>query len=88
MAALERDEFILYYQPVVSADPEKPISFEALLRWNHPSRGLIAPGAFDQIFGHEPFLARLHRPLPVSGRCTLINFALADFVVHSSKSRS
>jgi diguanylate cyclase (GGDEF)-like protein/PAS domain S-box-containing protein len=50
IAALESDEFVLFYQPVVSVDPDKPICFEALLRWDHPIRGLMAPGSFDQIF--------------------------------------
>jgi diguanylate cyclase (GGDEF)-like protein len=44
--ALENDEFELYYQPLVDLSTGKVCSFEALLRWNHPERGLIPPDAF------------------------------------------
>lgn len=44
--ALEREEFVLHYQPVVTADGQRLIGLEALVRWNHPSRGLLAPQAF------------------------------------------
>jgi diguanylate cyclase (GGDEF)-like protein/PAS domain S-box-containing protein len=44
--ALGRREFVVYYQPIVSLETGKIISCEALVRWNHPSRGLLAPGQF------------------------------------------
>jgi len=44
--ALERDEFELHYQPVVDAGSGRVVGCEALLRWQHPQRGLLAPGAF------------------------------------------
>ncbi len=44
--ALERDEFELFYQPVVDAGNGRVVGCEALLRWQHPQRGLLAPGAF------------------------------------------
>ncbi|MBY0409272.1 MAG: EAL domain-containing protein [Burkholderiaceae bacterium] len=44
--ALERDEFVLHYQPVFDLQAGKAVGAEALVRWNHPTRGLIAPGAF------------------------------------------
>jgi diguanylate cyclase (GGDEF)-like protein len=44
--ALTNGEFELYYQPVVSLATDHIISFEALLRWNHPVRGLVAPLEF------------------------------------------
>lgn len=47
--AIERDEFELFYQPLVSLDDVTLMGFEALVRWNHPSRGLITPGEFIQI---------------------------------------
>jgi diguanylate cyclase (GGDEF)-like protein/PAS domain S-box-containing protein len=37
-------EFLVYYQPIVSLKTQKITSFEALLRWQHPERGLISPG--------------------------------------------
>lgn len=44
--ALEKNEFIVYYQPKVHAKTEKLIGAEALIRWNHSSLGLISPDKF------------------------------------------
>lgn len=44
--ALERDEFDLFYQPIVDATNGKVRHLEALLRWHHPEKGLLSPGAF------------------------------------------
>jgi diguanylate cyclase (GGDEF)-like protein len=44
--ALDRDEFTLHYQPVVDLATGAVVSVESLLRWEHPERGLLGPGAF------------------------------------------
>ncbi len=44
--ALLQREFELFYQPVVNAETNTITSFEALIRWRHPQRGLIAPSEF------------------------------------------
>jgi diguanylate cyclase (GGDEF)-like protein/PAS domain S-box-containing protein len=44
--ALVRDEFELYFQPQVSADLTNLVGAEALIRWNHPTRGLLLPSDF------------------------------------------
>jgi diguanylate cyclase (GGDEF)-like protein/PAS domain S-box-containing protein len=44
--ACERGEFILHYQPQVSVDNAEIIGFETLLRWRHPTEGLVQPGLF------------------------------------------
>ncbi len=44
--ALELGEFAVHYQPVVRLRDESILGFEALVRWNHPSRGLVLPGEF------------------------------------------
>jgi Amt family ammonium transporter len=44
--ALERDELRLHYQPIVDMEDGRVNSFEALVRWQHPERGLLAPGEF------------------------------------------
>src|SRR3954451_20035321 len=44
--ALERDEFELLYQPLFDLEQNRICSFEALLRWHHPERGLIPPSDF------------------------------------------
>ena len=46
---VERDEFELFYQPLVNLDNVNLSGFEALVRWNHPSRGLITPGEFISV---------------------------------------
>ena len=45
-AALARNEFELHYQPIVNLERNEIASFEALLRWNHPTRGRISPADF------------------------------------------
>lgn len=44
--AIERQEFQLYYQPIVSLATDKITGVEALLRWQHPQRGLVGPDEF------------------------------------------
>jgi EAL domain-containing protein (putative c-di-GMP-specific phosphodiesterase class I)/CheY-like chemotaxis protein len=44
--AIERNELQLYYQPKVSLKTGKVIGAEALLRWNHPTRGMVSPSLF------------------------------------------
>jgi diguanylate cyclase (GGDEF)-like protein/PAS domain S-box-containing protein len=45
-AAFVRNEFELYYQPAIDIASGEIVGFEALLRWNHPQRGLVLPGEF------------------------------------------
>jgi diguanylate cyclase (GGDEF)-like protein/PAS domain S-box-containing protein len=44
--ALDHKEFILFYQPIVDLKSHQLIGFEALIRWNHPKRGVILPLEF------------------------------------------
>jgi diguanylate cyclase (GGDEF)-like protein/PAS domain S-box-containing protein len=45
-AAIDRKEFVVHYQPIVSLDSGRITGFEALVRWQHPRRGLLGPGEF------------------------------------------
>jgi diguanylate cyclase (GGDEF)-like protein/PAS domain S-box-containing protein len=47
--ALDRQEFVINYQPVIDLTTGAMVSVEALLRWNHPTRGLVPPGEFIPI---------------------------------------
>jgi EAL domain-containing protein (putative c-di-GMP-specific phosphodiesterase class I) len=47
--ALERGEFRMFYQPIVDLETGKLASVEALIRWMHPTRGLVPPGAFIHV---------------------------------------
>jgi diguanylate cyclase (GGDEF)-like protein len=44
--AVEHNDFVLYYQPIVSLQENKICGFEALVRWRHGERGIIAPSKF------------------------------------------
>ncbi len=44
--AMENNEFVVYYQPLVDLSTDKIIGFEALIRWNHPEKGILLPGEF------------------------------------------
>jgi len=47
--AIERHEFELHYQPIVALETARLVGFEALVRWNHPQRGLVPPNEFIPI---------------------------------------
>jgi diguanylate cyclase (GGDEF)-like protein/PAS domain S-box-containing protein len=44
--AIKNTEFVLYYQPKIELDTLRPFGVEALIRWQHPEQGLLAPGQF------------------------------------------
>src|SRR4029079_12896616 len=48
--ALASSELRLVYQPIISFDPSEPVCFEALLRWDHPRRGMLMPAEFEDVF--------------------------------------
>ena len=52
--ALARGEFVLHYQPKVNMRSGQVIGAEALIRWQHPERGLLAPGKFLPVIEDNP----------------------------------
>ncbi len=52
--ALLQGEFVLYYQPKVNMHSGKVIGAEALIRWQHPEKGLLAPAAFLPVIENHP----------------------------------
>ena len=47
--AIERQEFVLHYQPQIDISSGAIVGAEALIRWNHPELGLVMPGKFISI---------------------------------------
>jgi EAL domain-containing protein (putative c-di-GMP-specific phosphodiesterase class I) len=66
--AIKNNQLVLHYQPKVDMSQNKVIGFEALLRWNHPEKGLIYPDDFLPLVEHESsFMVELgHRVLDQS----------------------
>lgn len=58
-SALEEKQFVVYYQPQYNHSTGMLVGAEALVRWNHPERGLISPGAFIPLFEKNGFITKL-----------------------------
>jgi len=59
--AIERHEFRVFYQPIVSLSDQKLRGFEALVRWMHPERGLVPPTAFIPLAEETGLICELGR---------------------------
>lgn len=57
--AIENEEFVLYYQPKLQLDDGHVTGLEALLRWQHPQRGLVSPGHFVGVLEDTGLIAEL-----------------------------
>ena len=53
--ALHAEEFLLYYQPQVNMKTGELVGVEALIRWQHPERGLVSPAEFLPVIENHPF---------------------------------
>ncbi len=59
--ALVLNQFVLHYQPIISLGSESLVGFEALIRWKHPTRGLIDPSEFIPIAESNGFIDAITR---------------------------
>jgi len=59
--AVERKEFIVYYQPIVSVNTNCLSGYEALVRWQHPERGVLNPGDFIQMAEETGMIVAIDR---------------------------
>ena len=57
--ATEKNEFVLHYQPIVSLKEDKASGFEALVRWNHPERGIVGPYEFIHLAEETGLIFRI-----------------------------
>lgn len=57
--ALEKNQFVVYMQPKYSAIGEEIVGAEALVRWNHPEKGLIYPNSFVPLFESNGFIVKV-----------------------------
>jgi diguanylate cyclase (GGDEF)-like protein/PAS domain S-box-containing protein len=66
--ALENDEFEIYYQPQMDTHTEQLVGLEALIRWNHPAMGLLAPAEFIPVAEDSRLIVELDR-LTLTAAC-------------------
>jgi diguanylate cyclase (GGDEF)-like protein/PAS domain S-box-containing protein len=59
--ALERGEFRIYYQPIYCLETKSLVGFEALIRWQHPERGLVFPAEFIPLAEESGMIIQLGR---------------------------
>ena len=59
--AVERKEFVVYYQPIVSLHTNSLSGYEALVRWRHPERGVLNPGDFVQMADETGMIVAIDR---------------------------
>jgi EAL domain-containing protein (putative c-di-GMP-specific phosphodiesterase class I) len=59
--AIEGDEMFLVYQPIIDLDTETIVGLEALVRWQHPTRGVLGPGSFIELAEQTGLIVPLGR---------------------------
>lgn len=89
--ALQTGQFQVYVQPIVSLKTRRIVSGEALIRWIHPVKGMVSPGAFIPFFEKNGFIIKLDAfireevakvldKVPISVNISRLEFYTPDFV--------
>lgn len=60
-SAMEKKELTLFYQPTIDVQNMKIVGFEALMRWNHPEKGIISPGVFIPVAEESGLIVEMSR---------------------------
>ena len=76
--ALQNNELLLYYQPKINMRSGEMIGLEALIRWQHPDRGLLAPGEFLPLVENSEFEIRLSEWVIARAMSQLEDWRLQD----------
>lgn len=79
VAGLERAELILHYQPIVDAESGRIAGAEALVRWQHPTRGLLSPADFIPVAEQSDLIAAIGRQVLRDACGELARWAVAGF---------
>ncbi len=58
-SAFKNGEFVLYFQPIMEMEAQEVVSFESLIRWHHPQKGLISPAEFVPLAEENGFIIEL-----------------------------
>lgn len=82
--AMQDDELTNYYQPIVDMRSERTVGFEALIRWVHPTEGLLPPGVFLEAAEAAGFLRRIGREALVRACADCAGFRLLSPDVYVS----
>ena len=85
--ALEKNQFEVYFQPIVDGFSKEVVSAEALIRWNHPQYGIIAPNIFIPIMEKTGFIIEigkfvLEEVLKQQKRWELFKFKTIDVAIN------
>jgi diguanylate cyclase (GGDEF)-like protein len=86
--AIGNDELALKFQPLMAADGERIVGVEALVRWNHPERGVVPPSEFVPVAEHTSLIVRIdewvlkracERALHWPGLSLAVNLSASNF---------